>query len=92
MAYYKFTRDIRAGVPIDIYNHGNHARDFTYIDNVVSANISAATMPNVGGEIINIACGRRITINEFNEAIEAAKKEGITRLDKREKLRLIWKF
>ncbi len=32
---------------------------------------------------------RRITINEFNEAIEAAKKEGITRLDKREKLRLI---
>ena len=35
---------------------------------------------------------RRVTINEFNEAIEAAKKEGITRLDKREKLRLIWKF
>jgi putative pyruvate formate lyase activating enzyme len=35
---------------------------------------------------------RRITISEFNEAIEAAKKEGITRLDKREKLRLIWKF
>ncbi len=35
---------------------------------------------------------RRITIDEFNEAIEAAKKEGITRLDKREKLRLIWKF
>jgi len=35
---------------------------------------------------------RRITINEFNEAIETAKKEGITRLDKREKLRLIWKF
>lgn len=34
---------------------------------------------------------RGVTINEFNEAIEAAKKEGITRLDKREKLRLIWK-
>ncbi|UCC38869.1 MAG: radical SAM protein [Candidatus Aminicenantes bacterium] len=35
---------------------------------------------------------RRITTNEFNEAIEAAKKEGIMRLDKQEKLRLIWKF
>ena len=35
---------------------------------------------------------RRITQEEFNKAVEAAKKEGITRLDKREKLRLIWPF
>jgi len=35
---------------------------------------------------------RRITQGELNEAIEAAKNEGITRLDKREKLRLIWPF
>ncbi|NOR54174.1 MAG: radical SAM protein [Candidatus Aminicenantes bacterium] len=36
--------------------------------------------------------GRRITKEEYNEAIKMAKKEGITRLDKREKLRLLWRF
>jgi uncharacterized Fe-S radical SAM superfamily protein PflX len=40
----------------------------------------------------NSPLGRRITQGEFNEAVEAAKNEGITRLDKREKLRLIWRF
>ncbi|NQT79261.1 MAG: radical SAM protein [Candidatus Aminicenantes bacterium] len=35
---------------------------------------------------------RRIPQEEFNEAVEAAKKNGITRLDKREKLRLIWRL
>ena len=35
---------------------------------------------------------RRITRQEYEEAIWAAKEEGITRLDKREKLRLLWKF
>ncbi len=33
---------------------------------------------------------RRITVDEFNEAIDAAKSEGLHRLDKREKFRLIW--
>ncbi len=35
MAVFKFTRAILAGEPIDIYNHGNHSRDFTYIDDIV---------------------------------------------------------
>jgi len=35
MAPIKFTRAILAGEPIDIYNNGHHARDFTYIDDVV---------------------------------------------------------
>ena len=41
---------------------------------------------------LNSPLCRRITQGELNEAIEAAKNEGITRLDKREKLRLIWPF
>jgi len=36
--------------------------------------------------------GRRISPQEYDGAIQAAKEEGITRLDKRERLRLIWKF
>jgi putative pyruvate formate lyase activating enzyme len=40
----------------------------------------------------NSPLARRITQREYNEALEAAKEEGITRLDKREKFRLIWRF
>ena len=35
MALFKFTRSILAGEPIEIYNNGHHARDFTYIDDIV---------------------------------------------------------
>ncbi|MGR6036170.1 MAG: NAD-dependent epimerase [Candidatus Nitrosoglobus sp.] len=35
MALFKFTRNILAGEPIDVYNHGHHQRDFTYIDDIV---------------------------------------------------------
>ncbi|CAK0747326.1 Protein CapI [Gammaproteobacteria bacterium] len=35
MALFKFTRNILAGEPIDVYNHGKHKRDFTYIDDIV---------------------------------------------------------
>ena len=35
MALFRFTRSILAGEPIDVYNHGRHRRDFTYIDDVV---------------------------------------------------------
>ncbi|MBA3582822.1 MAG: NAD-dependent epimerase [Gammaproteobacteria bacterium] len=35
MALFKFTRNILAGQPIDVFNHGRHQRDFTYIDDIV---------------------------------------------------------
>jgi UDP-glucuronate 4-epimerase len=35
MAYFSFTRKILAGNPIDVFNNGNHSRDFTYIDDVI---------------------------------------------------------
>ena len=35
MALFIFTRNILAGKPIDVYNHGNHSRSFTYIDDIV---------------------------------------------------------
>jgi UDP-glucuronate 4-epimerase len=35
MAYFSFTRNILAGRPIDVFNNGNHSRDFTYIDDIV---------------------------------------------------------
>ena len=35
MALFLFTRKILAGEPIEVFNHGNHSRDFTYIDDIV---------------------------------------------------------
>jgi UDP-glucuronate 4-epimerase len=35
MALFKFTRQMLAGEPIDVFNHGHHTRDFTYVDDIV---------------------------------------------------------
>jgi len=45
MALFLFTRNILAGKPIDVFNHGNHQRDFTYIDDIVEGVIR--TLDNV---------------------------------------------
>lgn len=44
MAYFKFAVNILTGVPIDIYNYGHHARDFTYIDDIVQGVTSAVDL------------------------------------------------
>ena len=35
MALFLFTKNILAGKPIDVFNHGHHRRDFTYVDDIV---------------------------------------------------------
>jgi UDP-glucuronate 4-epimerase len=42
MAYFMFTRKILAGQPIDVFNNGTHARDFTFIDDVVEGIVRTA--------------------------------------------------
>ncbi|MEW6250582.1 MAG: SDR family oxidoreductase [Planctomycetota bacterium] len=46
-----------------IFGDGEQSRDFCYIDNVVDANLLAADAPEVHGEVVNIACGDRTTLN-----------------------------
>jgi len=48
-----------------IFGDGEQSRDFTYIDNVVAANLSAASAKDAAGKTINIANGQRITLNEL---------------------------
>ena len=45
MALFRFTRDILRGRPIDLYNRGNHRRDFTYIDDAVLALVELLDRP-----------------------------------------------
>jgi nucleoside-diphosphate-sugar epimerase len=48
--------------PPVIYGDGTQSRDFTYIENVVHANLLALEAAGVGGEAFNIACGERVTL------------------------------
>ncbi|ODS40541.1 MAG: Vi polysaccharide biosynthesis protein VipB/TviC, partial [Candidatus Altiarchaeales archaeon WOR_SM1_79] len=48
-----------------IYGDGLQTRDFSYIENVVDANILACKAKNASGKIFNIACGERISLNEI---------------------------
>jgi len=52
-----------------IFGDGKQSRDFTYVTNVVIANILATEVPGISGEIFNIACGERTTINSLAEMI-----------------------
>ena len=45
MALFRFTRNILAGVPIDVYNHGRHQRDFTYIDDIAEGVVRTLVRP-----------------------------------------------
>ena len=48
-----------------IYGDGEQSRDFTYIDNVVFANMNAASAKEASGKVINVANGQRITLNQL---------------------------
>jgi len=52
-----------------IYGDGRQSRDFTYVDNVVDANLLAARTPRTSGELVNIACGKAVTVNAIIDMI-----------------------
>lgn len=64
-----FVTAILRGQSPTIYGDGEQSRDFTYIDNVVQANLMAARAPKTNGEVVNIACGDKITVNAIIDMI-----------------------
>jgi nucleoside-diphosphate-sugar epimerase len=56
--------------PLEIHGDGEQSRDFTYIDNVIDANLRAARAPGVGGEVFNVGCGDRVSLNAIVERLE----------------------
>lgn len=65
----KFITKIKAGEGVTIYGTGETTRDFTYIENVVHANLRAAEAEGVSGEVFNIALGESISLNGLVEKI-----------------------
>jgi nucleoside-diphosphate-sugar epimerase len=60
-----------------VYGDGKQSRDFTYVDNVVEANLLAAKAKKTCGEVINIACGRAVTVNETIDTINGLAGKNI---------------
>jgi UDP-glucuronate 4-epimerase len=93
MALFKFTRAILAGAPIEVYNHGEMQRDFTYVDDLVEgivrlSGIIPGTEP-VGAadslspvapwRAVNIGNGAPVRLLDFVEAIEGALGQRATK-------------
>ncbi len=57
------------GKPITIYGDGEQSRDFIFVEDVISANLLAASVDGVAGKVFNIACGERISINQLAKQI-----------------------
>jgi nucleoside-diphosphate-sugar epimerase len=62
---------LRNDAPV-IFGDGEQSRDFTYIDNVVHANLLAMSAERLQGEAVNIACGKRTSLNQLLDILKAA--------------------
>jgi len=66
-----FVKALLEGKAPTIYGDGEQSRDFTYIANVVNANLAACEAPIKGAKVYNIACGGRYTLNQLFEALSS---------------------
>jgi len=65
----KFIEMALCGEQPVIYGDGEQSRDFTFVDNVVSANLLAASTPGIGGQIYNVAASGTYTLLKVVEMI-----------------------
>jgi UDP-glucuronate 4-epimerase len=71
MAYFKFTKAILEGRPIDVYNHGRMRRDFTYVTDIVDG-VVAALEKNLPYEIFNLGDAHPAELTTFISILERA--------------------
>ncbi len=57
--------------PLTVYGDGSQSRDFTFVNNVVEANLRACIAPDMGGGLFNVACGQRYTLLELIDELVA---------------------
>lgn len=66
----KFISAMQANKTVTVYGDGEQSRDFTYVENVVDANLRALRAPQAAGQVCNIGCGERITLNSLVGLLE----------------------
>jgi UDP-glucuronate 4-epimerase len=75
MAYWSFTKDILAGKPIRVFNHGNLSRDFTYVDDIVEGIVRLIPHAPTGDlphELYNIGNHTPVKLLDFIHTLEDA--------------------
>ena len=65
----RFIEAIAAGEPVTVHGDGGQSRDFTYVENVVQANLLAADAAEAVGRILNVATGQSQTVNALADTI-----------------------
>ena len=78
----RFINYLLTNRPITIFGDGEQSRDFTFVENVVEANLLALGALNAAGKMCNIGCGERITLNQLvaNLEEELGVKANVTHL------------
>jgi len=71
----KFIRRAMEGKTLEIYGDGTQTRDFIYTDDLVQAIIKAASVPDIGGEVFQIATNKETTVTELTEQLVAQLRE-----------------
>jgi len=66
----KFISKLLINELITVYGDGEQSRDFTYVENVVDANLLAVQATKACGKVLNIGCGERITLNTLIQLLE----------------------
>lgn len=64
---------------VTVFGDGKQSRDFTFVENVVRANLLASQAEEVSGRVFNVACGERYSLLDIIEAIEAASGRHLPR-------------
>jgi nucleoside-diphosphate-sugar epimerase len=67
----RFCTRVLANEPPIVYGDGEQTRDFTYVSNVIDANLKAATTPGVAAEVFNVGCGTQTSLNQLIEIINS---------------------
>jgi len=73
----KFITCMLKGEQPPIHGDGKQTRDFTFVENVVQANIKAATAKNASGEVFNIACGKAYSVLDIVSSVNKILKKSI---------------
>jgi len=65
-----FTQKLLNNDPPEIFGDGEQTRDFTYVDDIITANMKLLNSSALDGEVVNIGSGNRITINELLDTMK----------------------
>jgi len=75
----RFITSVLAGESPTVYGDGGQTRDFTFIDNVIQANLAACSAPATAcGKVFNIACGERVSLLDILEIVYGLAGKRVT--------------